>query len=197
MSQKLDELTVVLLGDGGVGKSALVIRWAIDKFLEDYEPTIEDTYQRDVKVDDEFVHLEILDTAGQEEYSSLESTWYQQGDAFMLLFAITSLNAFDRVKYHHTKLLRAHEDKDQLPILLVGTKCDLEDERQVERSAAEELATEMDSVYIETSALTSTNIQSAFDEIVRQWRKVREATGGRTSSGGGGGGGLLKKCMIL
>lgn len=63
---------VVVLGEGGVGKSALTIRLITDNFLEEYEPTIEDSYQRTIVVDGESVNLNVVDTAGQEEYSIMQ-----------------------------------------------------------------------------------------------------------------------------
>ena len=63
---------IVILGSGGVGKSALTIRLITDNFLEEYDPTIEDSYQKTLVVDGESTQINILDTAGQEEYSSMQ-----------------------------------------------------------------------------------------------------------------------------
>ena len=75
MADQSLEHKLVVLGGGGVGKSALTIRLVTDNFLEEYDPTIEDSYRKQVKIDGEAALLDILDTAGQEEFDSMQVRW--------------------------------------------------------------------------------------------------------------------------
>eukprot|EP00968_Pinguiococcus_pyrenoidosus_P011283 scaffold903_cov262-Pinguiococcus_pyrenoidosus.AAC.18 len=74
-----EDYKLVVLGGGGVGKSALTIRLITDNFLEEYDPTIEDSYRKTMKIDGIEAVLDILDTAGQEEYSSMQDQWIREG----------------------------------------------------------------------------------------------------------------------
>eukprot|EP00456_Euglypha_rotunda_P009482 TRINITY_DN1213_c2_g3_i1.p1 TRINITY_DN1213_c2_g3~~TRINITY_DN1213_c2_g3_i1.p1 ORF type:complete len:102 (-),score=33.59 TRINITY_DN1213_c2_g3_i1:24-329(-) len=78
-AEKATEYKLVVLGGGGVGKSALTIRLVTDNFLDEYDPTIEDSYRKQVMIDDETALLDILDTAGQEEFSSMQDQWMRDG----------------------------------------------------------------------------------------------------------------------
>ena len=81
MADKTLEYKLVVLGGGGVGKSALTIRLVTDNFLDEYDPTIEDSYRKQVMIDDETALLDILDTAGQEEFSSMQDQWMRDGQS--------------------------------------------------------------------------------------------------------------------
>ena len=100
------EYKIVVLGGGGVGKSALTIRLVTDNFLDDYDPTIEDSYRKQVTIDSEGALLDILDTAGQEEFSSMQDQWMREGKGFLLVYTITSRTTFDEVSALYEKILR-------------------------------------------------------------------------------------------
>jgi GTPase KRas protein len=93
-----------------------------------------------VIIDDSTALLDILDTAGQEEFSSMQDQWMREGKGFLLVYNITSRSTFDEVSLLYDKILRS-KDKDKVPMVLVGNKCDLEKERQVPKSAGEQLGT--------------------------------------------------------
>src|SRR3954468_7446219 len=82
------EYKIVVLGGGGVGKSALTIRLVTDNFLDEYDPTIEDSYRKNVIIDNDPAMLDILDTAGQEEFSSMQDQWMRDGQGFILVYNI-------------------------------------------------------------------------------------------------------------
>jgi len=130
-NEKATEYKLVVLGGGGVGKSALTIRLVTDNFLDEYDPTIEDSYRKQVMIDDETALLDILDTAGQEEFSSMQDQWMRDGKGFLLVYNITSRPTFDEVSILYDKILRT-KDTDKVPVVLAGNKADLKDERQVE-----------------------------------------------------------------
>lgn len=180
-----------------VGKSALTIRLVTDNFLDEYDPTIEDSYRKQVMIDDETALLDILDTAGQEEFNSMQDQWMRDGKGFLLVYNITSRPTFEEVSSLYDKILRT-KDSETVPIVLVGNKCDLSNERQVDTSEGEALASKWSCKFYETSARSKINNEICFFELVREIRKQNKAE--QTSQGSGGKAGKEKKkskCTIL
>ncbi|CAD6197374.1 unnamed protein product [Caenorhabditis auriculariae] len=163
-------LRIVVVGGGGVGKSAITIQFIQRFFVQDYDPTIEDSYTKQCFVDEDMCKLEILDTAGQEEFSTMREQYLRTGNGFLIVFAVTDRNSFEEVKKLHELICRI-KDRDDFPILLVGNKADLENERHVARHEAEELARSLAVPYFECSAKLRRNVDEAFYEIVRLVRK--------------------------
>mmetsp|Transcript_29233 Transcript_29233/g.93649 ORF Transcript_29233/g.93649 Transcript_29233/m.93649 type:complete len:191 (+) Transcript_29233:277-849(+) len=170
-----EEYKLVVLGGGGVGKSALTIRLITDNFLEEYDPTIEDSYRKMMTIDEEPAVLDILDTAGQEEYSSMQDQWIRDGKGFLLVYSITDPNSFEEINSFISKILRI-KDADAVPMVLAGNKCDMEDERQVQKDQAQKLAAEWKCPFMETSAKNKINNEECFYEVVREIRKMSKKT---------------------
>jgi len=164
------EYKIVVLGGGGVGKSALTIRLVTDNFLDEYDPTIEDSYRKQVMIDEETALLDILDTAGQEEFNSMQDQWMRDGKGFLLVYNITSRPTFDEVSTLYDKILRT-KDSESVPIVLVGNKCDLESERAIDASEGQELAKKWGCAFFETSARLKVNNETCFFQLVREIRK--------------------------
>jgi GTPase KRas protein len=173
MGDKSLEYKLVVLGGGGVGKSALTIRLVTDNFLDEYDPTIEDSYRKQVMIDNETALLDILDTAGQEEFSSMQDQWMRDGKGFLLVYNITSRPTFDEVTVLYDKILRT-KDTDKVPIVLVGNKCDLKEQRQVELVEGQDLAKNWGCAFFETSAKEKINNEACFFELVREIRKAEK-----------------------
>eukprot|EP00123_Amoebidium_parasiticum_P010450 comp20113_c0_seq1/m.24814 comp20113_c0_seq1/g.24814 ORF comp20113_c0_seq1/g.24814 comp20113_c0_seq1/m.24814 type:complete len:194 (-) comp20113_c0_seq1:557-1138(-) len=164
---------LVVLGDGAVGKSCMTIQFTRAQFVEDYDPTIEDAYRKQCVVDDQAVLLDILDTAGQEEYNSMREQYMQGGEGFLCVFSITSRESFNEVGKIVKQILRV-KDTEHYPIVLAGNKCDLESDRQVSVEEGKNMAAELGNIpFLETSAKTGTNVDKAFFDLVRQIRKAR------------------------
>merc|ERR1712072_1429183 len=125
----MTEYKLVIVGGGGVGKSALTIQLIQNNFIDEYDPTIEDSYRKQVTIDDETCLLDTLDTAGQEEYSAMRDQYMRTGQGFLCTYAITSRSSFDEITSFREQILRV-KDEDKVPMVLVGNKCDLEEERQ-------------------------------------------------------------------
>merc|ERR1711972_352755 len=136
------------------GKSALTIRLVTDNFLDEYDPTIEDSYRKQVQIDGKPALLDILDTAGQEEFSSMQDQWMRDGKGFLLVYSIVSRQSFDEVAMLREKILRTKDDDDgsNVPIVMAGNKCDLENARQVGTEEGQQLADEWNCAFFETSA---------------------------------------------
>src|SRR3989338_4670372 len=105
---------ICVLGDGGVGKTALSIQFVSHHFVEFYDPTIEDSYRKQTVVDEESCLVEVLDTAGQEEFSALRDQWIRDSDAFVLVYSITSRSTFEMIPMIKNQILRV-KDSDSVP----------------------------------------------------------------------------------
>jgi GTPase SAR1 family protein len=158
-AQFLREYKLVVVGGGGVGKSCLTIQLIQSHFVDEYDPTIEgkllilrhchhhlslspnlsllflprtDSYRKQCVIDEEVALLDVLDTAGQEEYSAMREQYMRTGEGFLLVYSITSRQSFEEIMTFQQQILRV-KDKDYFPIIVVGNKCDLEGERQVSK----------------------------------------------------------------
>ncbi|CRK31571.1 hypothetical protein BN1708_018772, partial [Verticillium longisporum] len=151
---------LVVLGDGGVGKTALTIQLCLQHFVETYDPTIEDSYRKQVVIDTQACMLEVLDTAGQEEYTALRDQWIRDGEGFVLVYSISSRSSFSRIKRFHHQIQRVKEScasspsypgspisavhsQAPVPIMLVGNKSDRVTEREVSTQEGHALAREL------------------------------------------------------
>ncbi|KAK9712474.1 RAS2 protein [Basidiobolus ranarum] len=162
---------MVLLGDGGVGKTALTLQLCSAHFVENYNPTIENVYRKQVVIDDKACILEVLDTAGQQEYSTLREQWIREGEAFLLVYCITERSSFERledIRQHITSTVGSKTT----PMILIGNKCDKTSERQVTQQEGLAMARRFGCQFIESSAKTAVNVEKAFFALVRSLRQV-------------------------
>ena len=159
---------IVMLGSGAVGKSAITVQMVSGHFLSSYDPTIEDSYRTTINVNNQDIILNILDTAGQEEFYALRDQYIRSGDGYIIVFSITSVTSFLEVNAikEQLNMILDVDDNTLIPIILVGNKCDLEEYRQVQTSDAQRLAEEWRVKYFETSAKNKTNINRIFEELV-------------------------------
>uniref|UniRef100_A0A7S4K8E6 small monomeric GTPase n=1 Tax=Paramoeba aestuarina TaxID=180227 RepID=A0A7S4K8E6_9EUKA len=162
---------ICVLGDGGVGKTALTIQLCSNHFVEEYDPTIEDSYRKQVVIDNESCLLEILDTAGQEEFTALRDQWIRDCEGFVIIYSITSRSSFEQIPTFKEQVFRV-KDAEQLPMMLVGNKCDLEDKREVSAAEGQEFAKQNGSQFKETSAKTRVNVEESFYDLVRMIREL-------------------------
>lgn len=181
----LREYKLVVVGGGGVGKSCLTIQLIQSHFVDEYDPTIEDSYRKQCVIDDEVALLDVLDTAGQEEYSAMREQYMRTGEGFLLVYSITSRQSFEEIRTFQQQILRV-KDKDYFPIIIVGNKCDLDSEREVSRQEGETLAREFGCAFIETSAKSRINVENAFSNIVREIRRYNKEMSSYPARDGGG-----------
>jgi len=163
----MKEYKIVVLGSGGVGKSALTVQFVQGIFVEKYDPTIEDSYRKQITVDGQQVMLEILDTAGTEQFTAMRDLYMKNAQGFLLCFSITSQSTVNDLQDLREQILRV-KDTDNVPIIIVGNKCDLEDDRVVDKDQGKALEKQFNCEYIETSAKNKINVNECFAKIVRK-----------------------------
>merc|ERR1711907_271610 len=168
----------IVVGAGAVGKSAITLRLCSGKFPKKYDPTIEDSYRKKLEVNEKVCTLDILDTAGQDEYSTLREEYMQEGRGFVLVYSIVDAESFEKMDEFKAQIEKACSKTGyKVPIMLVGNKCDMTDgrvipERQGKRKAND--CTENKArnsalgeiVFVEASAKEDKNITYIFKTLV-------------------------------
>ncbi|XP_078662158.1 rho-related protein rac1A-like [Branchiostoma floridae x Branchiostoma belcheri] len=172
----MQNIKCVVVGDGAVGKTCLLISYTTNSFPEEYIPTVFDNYSANVMVDGRPVCLGLWDTAGQEDYDRLRPLSYPNTDIFLVCFAVNSRTSLANVEARWKAELLRHEP--DVPILLVGTKSDLRDEEEAQSDSKETImitqdealaaAKRIDAVqYAECSSLTQAGLKEVFDSAIR------------------------------
>eukprot|EP01095_Lingulamoeba_sp_RSL-Kostka_P008402 TRINITY_DN27_c0_g1_i1.p1 TRINITY_DN27_c0_g1~~TRINITY_DN27_c0_g1_i1.p1 ORF type:complete len:272 (-),score=96.16 TRINITY_DN27_c0_g1_i1:141-956(-) len=187
---------IAVLGSGGVGKSCLSLRYVKSTFVDIYDPTIEDAFRHQTTVTGQTCILDILDTAGQEDMQMLRRQWIEDRDGFLLVFSIVDRETFEDLRSFYDLITQVKEDElsngTGVPIVLVGNKKDLHEQREVSQGEAKEMADEVQGSYIETSAKSGDNVNEAFEELVRNFMKLEpDPVPGQQSSSS------HKKCTLL
>jgi small GTP-binding protein len=174
----MNAIKCVVVGDGAVGKTCMLMSFSNNTFPQEYVPTVFDNYNTAIMVDDVPYNLGLWDTAGQEEYDRLRALCYPQTDVFLMCFSIISPSSFENVKIRWHPELQHH--CPGTPCLLVGTKMDLRDDpaiidglkaqglSPITKDQAEKMCKELGLAgYVECSALTQKGLKTVFDEAAR------------------------------
>ncbi|KAK5167686.1 uncharacterized protein LTR77_007385 [Saxophila tyrrhenica] len=186
---------LVVLGAGGVGKTALVIQLVVGAFVAEYDPTIEDSYKKKVHIDHEPCMIDILDTAGQEEYSAMREEYMKTGEGFVLVYSVLSRTSFEDVQIFYEQIMRVRAAQSTGPnsilrspiICLVANKADSEGERTVSTSEGFALAKSSGALRLmlqQRLAYGHSEKQSIMD-AVEEFRKeanFKSVPGGRRAS---------------
>nr|XP_018265336.1 Ras family, other [Kwoniella dejecticola CBS 10117]OBR87494.1 Ras family, other [Kwoniella dejecticola CBS 10117] len=189
----------------------------MSSFVETYDPTIEDCYRKQWVVDDQPCLLEVLDTAGQEEYTALRDQWIRDGEGFLIVYSITSRATFERVERIVERVLRVKDESSlhnnspygsyqnhyqshpygsptstsrpgRIPIVIVGNKKDQYHSREVSTDEGASLAKALSCDFYETSAKTNSNVENSFKSLVRQIKIAKRGPGASNSNGNASGG---------
>jgi len=162
------EMKVVVLGANGVGKSSTVVMFINGTFVQQYDPTIEDSYRKQISIDDNVVLLEILDTCYDNTitFSAMYDLYLRNGQAFLIIFDVTRKETVNTVKDAVANIKRVKENR-YVPIVIAGNKIDLADQRVVTTEEGKQLALELNASYFDTSAKLRTNNTEQFEELVR------------------------------
>ena len=163
---------VTLFGPGGVGKTSLLIRYIKDYFNPDLKQTIGSNFLiKDVDIENINVRLLLWDIGGQEQFLPLRQIYFKGSDAAFGVFDITNPQSLLKLPGWVSSIKKTV--KKSIPMVMVGNKLDLE--RQVERSEAEDLASRINCIYLETSAKTGENVENAFEILAKAC--LQNATG--------------------
>ncbi|XP_076265541.1 RAS oncogene family member Rab26 isoform X1 [Rhynchophorus ferrugineus] len=172
-SNVLDEVEVtihktILLGDSGVGKTSLLVKFDTGKFESGkFSATVGIGFTtKVVEVDETKVKLQIWDTAGQERFRSVTHAYYRDAHALLLLYDVTNKNSFDNIRAWLGEIREYAQD--DVVIMLLGNKADCGSERAVRREEGERLAREYNVTFMETSAKSGQNVELAFHAIARE-----------------------------
>jgi len=157
---------ILLIGDSGVGKSCLLLRFADDSWTDTHISTIGVDFKiKTLTIDGKVIKLQIWDTAGQERFRTITSSYYRGAQGIILVYDCTDLESFQNVKQWLGEIDRyACENVNKL---LVGNKVDLVDEKVVDAAVAEEFAKSHDIPWMETSAKNATNVEECFIKMAR------------------------------
>ncbi|ODV83046.1 hypothetical protein CANARDRAFT_226710 [[Candida] arabinofermentans NRRL YB-2248] len=160
------QLNVCTLGDTGSGKSSLILQYIESFFPETFDPTVEDYYNKSIEIDDKSYTLNILDTADTDYIDeNRRSNQLEQADVILLVYSITTLESFQSLILLHEKIKNSLCDFNSKPIILIGSKNDLENQRQVSYQSGLKLSQELNlSRFLECSAKTTYNINEIFTE---------------------------------
>ncbi|KAG0262797.1 hypothetical protein DFQ27_002110 [Actinomortierella ambigua] len=181
---------VIMVGSGGVGKSALTLQFMYGDFVEEYDPTKADSYRKKIILDNQECQIDILDTAGQEEYAAIRDNYYRSGEGFLCVFSICEHESFVHTQEFRDQISRVLDD-EKIPFILVGNKADLRQLRKVSYEEAQAKATEWNCTYIETSAKTRLNVEEVYTMLLREIRKRKDSAKERERRSRG------SRCLLL
>ncbi|XP_023209611.1 ras-related protein Rap-1b-like protein [Centruroides sculpturatus] len=158
---------LVIMGAAKVGKTSIVKRFLYDEFNSEHKPTVEDVYREEYNLGNYGLVLDILDTSGSYEFPAMRDLAISTGDAFVLVYSIDDSDTFEEVRTLREKILDRR--KSNVPILVVGNKCDLEDGRVVKREVAETvIRMDWENAFLESSAKNNVNVFEVFKELLVQ-----------------------------
>lgn len=159
---------MVVLGAGGVGKSCLTVQFVQGIYIDTYDPTIEDSYSKEIEVDGRVCNLEILDTAGVAQFTAMRELYIKNGQGFLLVYSVTDKKSLEELLSIREQITRI-KGTNNIPMVLVGNKCDLSEERELEPEDGIDVSKEWNKVpFYETSAMYRMNVDDAFVDVVRQ-----------------------------
>ena len=161
------EVKIITLGDSHVGKSSLIFKFIEDKFSSSYMSTVGfDLKFKTIKINNEEIKVMIFDTAGQERFRSLASNYIKKASGILLVYDISDKNTFLNIENWMTSI--KEESSDTIPIILIGNKCDLDEQRKIQKEEGEQFANNNNLKFFETSCKDGDNVENCFIELTKQ-----------------------------
>jgi small GTP-binding protein len=158
---------ILTIGESGVGKTCILLRYSDDKFMKNHLTTIGIDYKAKViNLSGKSIKLKIWDTAGQDRFRNITQQYYKGADGIVLVYDVTDRGSFEKVR-DWMKQIQIYTQKDAIGMVLLGNKCDAEP-RVVSNEEGDEMAKEYKIKYFETSALNKKNINESFDYLTQE-----------------------------
>ena len=165
---------VVLVGDSFVGKTNIMSKYLKNEFHEDSKATVGVEFgSKQFKIEGHTIKAQIWDTAGQERYKAITSAYYKGAKGAFVVYDITRKGSFESIEKWVNDLTSTADKK--LTIVVIGNKCDLEDQRQITKEQGEEKANKLEVAFLETSAFSGENLDKAFEMMMNEiYKKCHE-----------------------
>jgi Ras-related protein Rab-1A len=174
---------LLLIGDSGVGKSCLLLRFADDTYTDSYISTIGVDFKiRTVELDQKTIKLQIWDTAGQERFRTITSSYYRGANGIIIVYDVTDQESFTNVKTWLQEIDRYASTN--VSKLLVGNKCDLTNKKVVDYTTAKEFGDQLQIPFLETSAKNATNVEQAFMTMAAEIKRAQGPDNGHVTGSG-------------
>jgi len=164
--------------------------------VEDYEPTKADSYRKNLVVGGQECQIDILDTAGQEDYAVVRDNYFRSGEGFLCVFSLVDRESFAGVSEVRESVLRVKID-ERTPLILVGNKADLQDTREISNEDATALASSWGVPYVETSAKTKMNVDKVYYDLLGMVKSRKESMDRHSGSTSNKKKKKKSKCTIL
>lgn len=162
------QFRIAMLGSGGVGKTSLILRYLRDKFDETYIPTIQDSFKKNVTINNKNYTIDLIDTAGQDELQAITDVAYANSNAFCIVYSIISQISLSEAENYYNRVKKSVTSGTKPLILLLGNKADLSGDRNVSFEEGKILAEKMQAIFAETSAKTGACVNESFNNLIDQ-----------------------------
>lgn len=166
---------IAVVGSRSVGKSSMTVRYVEDHFVESYYPTIENQFSKTINYKNQEFEVEILDTAGQDEFSIMNQKHLIGVHGYLLVYSVTSRQSFELIEVIRDKILNSI-GADTIPMVLVGNKSDLNYQRQVDEDEGKKLAALFGCAFLETSVRDNVNINRTFEYLIDEIESIQNPT---------------------
>eukprot|EP00043_Microstomoeca_roanoka_P011407 m.107440 g.107440 ORF g.107440 m.107440 type:complete len:205 (+) comp15186_c2_seq2:261-875(+) len=165
---------LLLIGESGVGKTCVLFRFSDDAFNASFISTIGIDFKiRTIELEDKKIKLQIWDTAGQERFRTITTAYYRGAMGIMIVYDITKKDSFENVK-NWIKNIEENASED-VELMLLGNKCDMEEARAVTKEQGEKLALEYGIPFMETSAKANINVEEAFFQLAKNIKRKMDS----------------------
>lgn len=177
------QIKLLMIGDSGVGKTCLLLRYANDSFSPTFITTIGIDFKiKNIEIDNKRVKLQIWDTAGQERFRTITTSYFRGAQGIVLVYDVTDRRSFESIR-NWISQIQQHADV-HVNKILVGNKCDMLDEKVVSTEEGKKLAEEFNMQFWETSAKNDVNVEQSFHSIAKSVKDRIIADGGSGPTGG-------------
>jgi Ras-related protein Rab-8A len=167
-------LKVLTIGESGVGKTCILLRYTDNKFVKNHLTTIGIDYKfKNFNLGDKSVKLKIWDTAGQERFRNITQQYYKNADGILLVYDVSDRTSYEKVR-DWMKQIQSATEENKISVILVGNKCDVSN-REVTKEEGEELGQEYGLRYFETSAMNNHNIEETFIQLSKDIISIKDS----------------------